>query len=257
MMRQRNSNMIKNKNNVAGQHFTEGSKKDDIKIVITRNGPYLVSGGLPLGKEIIEADEQGTSLSYTKGEPYPAQETYALCRCGHSSHKPFCDGTHATIHFEGDETASRDNYLTQAKKIDGPGLILRDAQDLCSAARFCHLAGGVWNNTEYSDDPEVRGLAIEGACNCPSGRLVVYDKKTGKAIEPELEPSISLLEDPYKGVSGPIFVKGGIPVESSDGTKLENRNRVTLCRCGQSQNKPFCDGSHIECGFDDGDESLN
>ena len=82
------------------------------------------------------------------------------------------------------------------------------------------------------------------------------DKKTGKVMEKEFEQSISLVEDPQNKVSGPIWVKGGVPVESSDGSTYEVRNRVTLCRCGKSQNKPFCDGSHIDEGFDDGDESL-
>ena len=248
--------MIKNKKDVAGQqHHTAQPANQDQKVIISKNGPYIVSGGLPLAKEIIVADDAGTSLEYARGEKYPAQETYALCRCGHSSNKPFCDGTHATVGFDGTETASKKKYLAQAETITGPSLILTDAQDLCSAARFCHLAGGVWKRTQDSD-PESRDLAIQGAGNCPSGRLVVYDKKTGKAIEPELDPSISLLEDPYQGVSGPIFVKGGVPVESSDGTKLETRNRVTLCRCGQSNNKPYCDGSHIDYGFNDGDKSL-
>ena len=53
-----------------------------------------------------------------------------------------------------------------------------------------------------------------------------------------------------------VWLKGGIALESADGKKYETRNRVTLCRCGQSGNKPFCDGTHIDCGFDDGDESL-
>jgi CDGSH-type Zn-finger protein len=66
---------------------------------------------------------------------------------------------------------------------------------------------------------------------------------------------INLVEDPQNKVSGPIGFRGGIPVESSDGTTSEVRNRQTLCRCGKSQNKPFCDGSHIDEGFND-DESL-
>ena len=77
-----------------------------------------------------------------------------------------------------------------------------------------------------------------------SGRLLVWDKD-GNPIEPELEPSIELVEDPSKGVSGPLWVRGGIPIESADGTTYEIRNRITLCRCGKSENKPFCDGIHL------------
>jgi CDGSH-type Zn-finger protein len=62
---------------------------------------------------------------------------------------------------------------------------------------------------------------------------------------PEFEPSIVLVDDPHKGVSGPIWVRGRIIIEAADGTTYEVRNRVTLCRYGKSMNKPFCDGSHL------------
>jgi CDGSH-type Zn-finger protein len=140
--------------------------------------------------------------------------------------------------------------------MEGPTLRLKDASALCSSARFCHRGGGTWELTDNSDNPKARELAIEEACNCPSGRLVQWDKKTRRVIEQEFEKSISLVEDPQNRVSGPIWLKGGVPVQSSDGNTYEVRNRVTLCRCGKSKNKPFCDGSHIDEGFDDGDESL-
>jgi hypothetical protein len=107
-------------------------------------------------------------------------------------------------------------------------------------------SGGIWNLTRQSGNPEARDIAIEEAGNCPSGRLVVWDKKSGKALEPEFEKSIVVIEYPPRSEHGPLWVRGGIPVESSDGHVYEIRNRVTLCRCGKSHNKPFCDGSHIE-----------
>jgi len=171
-------------------------------------------------------------------------ENYSLCRCGQSENKPFCDGTHAKINFDGTETASRDPYLSQAKDIDGPTLKLTDCEHLCASARFCHRGGEIWSLVPKSGNSEAQRIVIEDAADCPSGRLVVWDKKTGKAIEPELEKSIVLIEDPEIGVSGPIWVRGGIPIESADGNTYEIRNRVTLCRCGKSSNKPFCDSSH-------------
>jgi CDGSH-type Zn-finger protein len=51
--------------------------------------------------------------------------------------------------------------------------------------------------------------------------------------------------------NGPLWVRGGVSVEAADGFEYEVRNRVTLCRCGQSNNKPFCDGSHWDVGFKD------
>ena len=60
-----------------------------------------------------------------------------------------------------------------------------------------------------------------------------------------------VIEDPAERVSGPLWVRGGIPVIAADGFAYEVRNRVTLCRCGASANKPFCDGSHFKVGFRD------
>jgi len=226
------------------------------KVVISKDGPYLVSGDLPLFKEIAVVGKEGEPEFWKKGKEYEKKASCALCRCGKSKNKPYCDGTHTEFRFDGTETASHDKYLKQAEKLSGPKIDLTDAQELCSSARFCHLYGGTWNNVVNSDDPKSKKIAIQTACNCPSGRLVVWDKKTGKAIEPEFKPCISLIEDPQAKVSGPIWLKGGIDLESADGNKYETRNRMTLCRCGKSGNKPFCDGSHIESKFYDGDESL-
>ena len=133
--------------------------------------------------------------------------------------------------------------------MEGPGLDLLDAESLCASARFCLAKGGTWKLTLRSRDPEKRKTAIEQACNCPSGRLVACDKNTGEPIELECAPSISLTEDPQEESSGPIWVKGGVAIESGDGRAYETRNRVTLCRCGRSNNKPFCDGTHVDVGF--------
>jgi CDGSH-type Zn-finger protein len=225
------------------------------KILISKNGPYLVSGNLPLAKKIYNTDNNGNPGTYEKGDDYPSKENYALCRCGKSANKPYCDGMHIKIKFDGTETASNEKYLDQAEKISGPNLDLTDAQVFCSGARFCHK--GVWEGTEKSDNPKLKKTAIDSACKCPSGRLVVWDKKTGKPIEDKFNPSIDLLQDKAAKVSGPIQAKGGIELESENGTKYEKRNRVTLCRCGQSGNKPFCDGSHLSCKFNDGDKSVN
>jgi hypothetical protein len=83
------------------------------------------------------------------------------------------------------------------------------------------------------------------AANCHSGRLVIRDRQTGEPIEPTFEPSIGVVEEPG-GEPGPLWVRGGIPVVSADGTPYEVRKRVTLCRCGRSGNKPFCDGRHLQ-----------
>lgn len=119
-------------------------------------------------------------------------------------------------------------------------------------ARFCDPAGKIWNLIEQTDNPEARDLVIREANQCPAGRLVVHDKKTGKEIEHKLPPSIGIVEDPALGCSGPLWVRGGVRIESHDGKPCEVRNRVTLCRCGASANMPFCNGSHASIKFKDG-----
>jgi hypothetical protein len=85
---------------------------------------------------------------------------------------------------------------------------------------------------------ENRVEAIHASCDCPAGRLTSVDKN-GTEHEPVYDPSIDIIQDPEKNVSGGIFVKGHIPVESVDGRIYDTRYRVVLCRCGQSRNKPF------------------
>ena len=215
------------------------------KIVVSKDGPYLVSGGVPISIQIITPNEDGLSWEWKEAKKFRTGRSYSLCRCGHSKNKPFCDGTHAKIHFDGTETAGNEAYLRHPDSIEGEELRLEDVGNLCVHARFCMRAGGIWNLTRNSGIPEARDTAIEEACNCPSGRLVVRDRKSGRAIEPELEKSIVLIEYPARHEHGPLWVRGGIPVVSADGESYEVRNRVTLCRCGKSGNKPFCDGSHI------------
>lgn len=214
------------------------------KIKVSNNGPYLVSGRIPLQKQIIIADSDGTATEWRGSTKYSLQEKYALCRCGYSKNKPFCDGTHIKVGFNGTETAGVESYLNHQKEINGPALKLLDIEHLCASARFCHRAGGIWNLVAESDNPEKKRISIEETCDCPSGRLVLFDKQTEKQIEPKFAKSIALIEDPSMGVSGPIWVRGEVSIESAEGEIYRVRNRVTLCRCGKSKNKPFCDSSH-------------
>ncbi|WP_157251284.1 CDGSH iron-sulfur domain-containing protein [Nonomuraea typhae] len=217
-------------------------------IQVTEDGPYEVTGSVPLAKQSIGADGQGQSVRWEQGAEYPAKETYRLCRCGRSGSKPYCDGSHERVGFDGTEVASREPYLMQAGEQDGPEVTLTDAPALCAFARFCDADGQVWSLVEMDG----QGSAVrQEAGNCPSGRLVAWDLAARTPLEPDLPPSIGLVEDPVQGVSGPIWVRGGIAVTAADGTDYEVRNRVTLCRCGASRNKPFCDGSHAAIGFRD------
>jgi len=219
-------------------------KQPSMKIEVTKDGPYLVSGAVPISEQWIVTNEEGESLEYREGKTYSAEERYALCRCGQSKNKPFCDGTHKTNHFDGTETASREPYMEQVESIEGPAMTLTDAEELCAFARFCDPKGRVWNLVQEPDTSETRELVKHEAGHCPAGRLVAWYRESGKPFEPDFEPSIGLIEDTARQVSGPIWVRGGIPVIAADGTTYEVRNRLTLCRCGRSSNKPYCDGSH-------------
>lgn len=227
------------------------SGKSNVRVTVSENGPYMVTGGIPLAKQTIMTDAEGGSEAWQEGAAVAHRETYALCRCGASGNKPFCDGSHLKIGFAGAETASRDTYLDQAKVLDGQILQLTDAESLCAFGRFCDPNGNVWSQVAQTDDQGVRTMFIRQVNDCPSGRLVAWDKATGKPVEQALPVSIGLVEDPEQQCSGPLWLRGGIPVVAADGFEYEVRNRVTLCRCGESKNKPFCDGTHASIKFQD------
>ena len=223
----------------------------DIYIQITKDGPYLVFGAPPIRQEIITPNEEGNSWDYTKGKKYESTaEPVALCRCGRSKNKPFCDGCHEKEGFDGTETAPKEPILKKAKEYKGIHYTLLDNELYCAFARFCDAFGQVWNFVQNGDALSDKVTRHE-VCACCSGRLMLKDNATGEFIEPKLKPSVGVLEDPAIGCSGPLFVKGKIKVISADGKVYEIRNRQTLCRCGCSKNKPFCDGTHAAVGFND------
>jgi len=223
-------------------------KNNNRKIKISNAGPYLVTGHIPLSEKIITP--KGKGYEWKDGRKFPQSEEYALCRCGKSKNAPFCDSSHVGNGFTGTEIASKDIYMDRAELLEGSMVDLLD-DNRCAFARFCHRGkGNVWELIEDSNNKESKKEAIQGASDCPAGRLVAVEK-SGKTIEPTYEPSIEIIQDPEKGVSAGIFVKGNIPIESSDGEVYEIRNRVALCRCGKSSNKPFCDATHVPSKFSD------
>ena len=227
-------------------------------IRITEHGPYLVSSDVPLKTAFIEVGPTGASDKWVFGEekhePQQAGETYALCRCGKSSTKPFCNGSHLHTAFHAEERAPREAYELGAILYDGETMDLLDNESLCAYVRFCDRGPGVWKAAEESSDEANRRMAIEMCDDCASGRLTVVDRE-GNSLETPAPQEICLVEDTDAGRRGPLWVRGGIPIIGADGYEYERRNRVTLCRCGHSENKPYCDGSHMECpdmeGFDE------
>ena len=216
-------------------------------ISIRPGGPYEVDADIPRNQATSEPDERGAGKAWGKGKDYPAQaEPYHLCRCGHSKNKPFCDGSHNHEHFHDKEVAENIPYDEAAKRYTGDTVDLLDDEEYCAVARFCDRGESVWTYAVASSAPGYEEEAIYQACNCPSGRLTIQ-KKNGEKIEPELPQEISAIQDPAEDHRGPLWVKGGIKVVGQEGKEYEVRNRMTLCRCGQSNNMPFCDASHLRC----------
>ena len=219
-----------------------------MKVSIIKDGPYSVDGEIPVTEVTSIDSHDGGVLNYKKDKEHDKTDTAKfLCRCGHSKNKPFCDGSHAQTGFNGTETDSRVAYDKEAEYVRGPVYDVMDNQKLCAVARFCDRGDGFGNAFENADEPALKRYAEEVGCQCASGRFTLVDKNTGKKMEPKLEKEIFLVKDEPAQHLGPIYAKGNIEVVGSDGFEYEVRNRVTLCRCGESRNKPFCDAMHLRC----------
>lgn len=238
------------KNNVRVQ---TGSKRapDKYHIDIVANGPYLVCGQPPLKQQFIMPDNEGQSWTFKAGAAYPTEEPTALCRCGMSANKPYCDGEHVRAGWQCTLTYPEESVLDDAQEYRGPIKNLTDNQKYCAFARFCDPKGQIWNLVGVNSK-EAAELTVREANHCPAGRLSAWDKGSEIPHEPAFEPSLGLIEDPAIRASGPLWVRGGITI-SADGYTYEVRNRVTLCRCGRTSNGPFCNGSHASgAPFKDG-----
>jgi CDGSH-type Zn-finger protein len=205
-------------------------------IEVRENGPYVVTGAQVQRRRIVRtsaggdgvASEDGQSIDWETTAILDAPDTVFLCRCGGSSNKPFCDATHATNGFVADDVATG-TYAERSKSLGGD---ITDDRSVCVHAAFCTSAvTNVWKLAK--GDAKAHAQAVEMIDRCPSGALA-------HAIEPNLAIAVSAVDD------GPLWVTGGVPISG-----LETRNRVTLCRCGHSANKPLCDGAHKEAGFKD------
>jgi CDGSH-type Zn-finger protein len=218
------------------------------RIIVNVDGPYLVLGGVPLVRRYPAKTIYGEPMEWdavgVDGYDIPVEEgSYELCRCGQSKTMPFCDQTHKETGFNGELKGDRWLSAERRKSIQGSGFTLTDDGILCANAGFCGTRlTKVWKMIQRSDDPEVRARIQRMVESCPSGRLVAWTED-GQPLELEFHPSIAVVPD------GPFWVRGGIPIQAPDGFVYEVRNRVTLCRCGHSRNKPFCDGTHEQVKF--------
>jgi len=209
-------------------------------------GPLLVSGDVALFRKSPVHSEHGEPLTWKTGDPIETRATYVLCRCGQSSNKPLCDGSHADADFEGIDTAPGSDYDGRASNLGGTGITVRDDRSICAHLGFCGTRlTNIWKAVDETDDSTVRLAVINMVEKCPSGAITYRFAGDDADTEPEFGPRIGVIDN------GPLWVTGSIPVTTSTGTELEPRARVTLCRCGQSANKPLCDGAHYDAGFID------
>ncbi len=221
--------------------------EDEARIEVQPNGPYLVYGRVPMTEMAPVHTFNGEPIEWhtLREQAVPEQEPFELCRCGQSSAKPFCDGSHETNGFQGEETADRRPFAERAEMHRASGATLADDRALCVSAGFCgRRTTDVWNLLLEARDPQKYGLMRDMVWRCPSGRLALMDEERN-AVEPELPREIAVLP------GGPLWVRGGLTITSADGSQWETRNRVVLCRCGASGNKPFCDGTHSKLHFDE------
>ncbi len=198
----------------------------DKKVVISTsiNGPLVV-------KNVKSLTESNRNIFSVK------KINIALCRCGESKHKPFCDGTHGKIGWTSEKLPSQISRKTDSYK--GKQITIHDNRDICAHIGFCTagLPGVFQMGVEpwINPDAETIEKIIETIEKCPSGALsysidgVLYDTFAE-------HPEIIITED------GPYFVKGTI--ELHDKNMSQSEEHYALCRCGKSKNKPFCDGQH-------------
>ena len=201
-------------------------------IELRQNGPYLVKGLAEL------RDARGGKLA--------AEPVMALCRCGGSAKKPFCDGTHKKIGFSsakvGDGSADRrDTY-------PGRRISIHDNRGICAHAGIC--SGELAKVFKYGAEPwiDADGASAEAIMatirKCPSGALS-YSVGGVEHRDQARSPGVTVTKD------GPYAVVGRVRLDVIQGQGASSEH-YTLCRCGASKNKPFCDGSHWSAGFKDG-----
>ena len=81
---------------------------------------------------------------------------------------------------------------------------------------------------------------------CPSGALSYYMNRDAQADE-IVQVDAETIVEPAK--DGPLMVYGNVTIKDSKGTLTKKSNATAFCRCGQSENKPYCDGAHRKAGF--------
>jgi CDGSH-type Zn-finger protein len=198
------------------------------------DGPYIVRN-LP-------------RLTNSKGETLEVRPILALCRCGGSNIKPYCDGTHARIGFSSDKDPARtpdrlDRYV-------GADIIVLDNRGTCCHFGNCtdHLPAVFHHEGEPFVTPDGASAAaiIDIVRQCPSGALGF--ERNGDPYQGEERAA-----EIYVAENASYYVRGSIALDGAPANAGASREHYALCRCGRSKNKPFCDGTHWYVAFRDED----
>lgn len=218
------------------------------RIKVKPFGPYEVEGDIPLVHKTQIVSEFGEPLNWKLDEVIKTEGPYELCRCGHSSDKPFCDSTHCEVDFEGMEHAPT-NTFAERQKVDerGTGIVVKSDFTLCMDSGFCgNRLTKIRKMIPETAEPKVRAEIMAMIDRCPSGTYSYAMDNDSEDVEADLPVQIAVTtEITGEGpIEGSLWVTGMIPVERADGQPFETRNRVTLCNCGESKIKPLCDGTH-------------
>ena len=203
------------------------------KIECLKNGPLIVDG-------LANLTRIGTETVYE------TKKRIALCRCGESGNKPFCDGTHAAAGFEDEKDPDR--TADRRQSYAGERITIHDNRGICAHAGICtdRLASVFRHKQEpwiVPDGAPVEEI-VEIVRACPSGALSYAIEGVEKRVDAG-EPRILVAP------KGPYAVKGAVELVGVEWGEGAQRDCYDLCRCGQSKNKPFCDGSHWDTEFDE------
>jgi CDGSH-type Zn-finger protein len=229
--------------------------KEKPKILPLPNGPYYLLNDMK--PKIVE------NLQNSKDEPLSTVSGVALCRCGASKNKPFCDGTHGTIGFSTENKGAENGGSGEEKKVIkdkrkayvGKKITVHDNRRICSHAAECvnNLPSVFKLNARPWIDPDAASLEeiINTIRKCPSGALSYSIDGIEHRDQNERRPIVTVSED------GPYLITGGIELIGGDANNIiqfgdgASKEHYTLCRCGASNNKPFCDGMHKVINFKD------
>ena len=230
----------------------QDQSREKPKIVPLPNGPYYFINEME--PKVVE------NLQNSKGEALSVTRGVSLCRCGASNNKPFCDGTHSKIGFssenkeeEKDTNDSHHNIVKDKRKnYVGKSITIHDNRKICSHSAECvnnlpsvfKLNARPWINPDAAETKEEIVNTIK---KCPSGALSYSVDDMEYRDQNDRMPMITVSKD------GPYHINGGIDligdkIQWAEGASKEH---YVLCRCGASNNKPFCDGMHRLINFKD------